>query len=56
MSALSRERLGWWVYVAALAVVAVLIGRAFVDLLTLGVFGYYATRPISDRLGAVVES
>jgi len=56
VSALSRNRLGWWLYVAALAVVAALIGHRFLALLTLGLFGYYATRPISDRVGALVES
>lgn len=56
MSALSRNRIGWWAYVAALAVVAVLVGHRFLDLLTLGTFGYYATRPISDRVDGVVES
>ena len=56
MSALSRHRIGWWGYVVALVVVAALIGYAFLDLLTLGVFGYYATRPISDRVESVVES
>lgn len=56
VSALSRHRIGWWGYVVALVVVAALIGYAFLDLLTLGVFGYYATRPISDRIESVVES
>ncbi|MFC6756247.1 MULTISPECIES: AI-2E family transporter [Haloarcula] len=56
MNALSRNRLGWWGYVAALAVLAALIGHRFIDLLALGLFGYYATRPIADRVGNVVES
>jgi len=56
VNALSRSRLGWWGYVAVLAVLAALVGHRFIDLLTLGLFGYYATRPISDRVGAVVDS
>ncbi|MBX0286289.1 AI-2E family transporter [Haloarcula salinisoli] len=56
MNALSRSRLGWWVYVATLAALVALIGHRFIDLLTLGLFGYYATRPISDRVDSVVES
>ncbi|WP_262175399.1 AI-2E family transporter [Haloarcula laminariae] len=56
MNALSRNRLGWWGYVAALTVIVVVIGHRFVGLLALGLFGYYATRPISDRVGELVES
>jgi predicted PurR-regulated permease PerM len=56
MTALSRDRIGWWVYVVALAVLVAVIVHQFLDLLTLGVFGYYATRPISDRLDPMVGS
>lgn len=49
-----RSRIGWWLFVALLAVVAAYLAWQFVGLLVLGVFGYYATRPISDRVGAVV--
>jgi predicted PurR-regulated permease PerM len=56
VNALSRNRLGWWLYVVALASVAAVIGYTFLDLLTLGLFGYYAIRPISDRVERVVAS
>ncbi|MDS0280957.1 AI-2E family transporter [Haloarcula onubensis] len=56
MSAPSRSRLGWWAYVAALAVAVAVIGATFLDLLALGLFGYYATRPVYDRLDGVVDS
>ncbi|WP_380677060.1 AI-2E family transporter [Salinigranum sp. GCM10025319] len=53
---LSRDRLGWWIYVFALAGAALYIGYAFVGILVLGVFGYYAMRPIRDRFKTVVDS
>lgn len=56
MTELSRDRLGWWIYVSALAGTALYIGHAFVGVLVLGVFGYYAMRPIRDRFNAVVDS
>jgi predicted PurR-regulated permease PerM len=49
-----RARIGWWLFVALLAAVAAYLAWQFVGLLVLGVFGYYATRPISDRVGEVV--
>jgi predicted PurR-regulated permease PerM len=51
-----RARLGWWLFVLLLAIVAAYIARAFVGLLVLGVFGYYATRPICVRFRRVVNS
>jgi predicted PurR-regulated permease PerM len=44
------------VYVLALAVAAAYVGHAFVGILVLGVFGYYATRPICVRVSEVVDS
>jgi len=52
----SRNRVAWWGYVVALGGLAALIASTFLDLLTLGLFGYYATRPISDRVGDAVSS
>jgi len=49
-----RSRIGWWLFVALLAAVAAYLAWRFVGLLVLGVFGYYATRPIGDRVGEVV--
>jgi len=51
-----RARLGWWLYVLLLAIVAAYIARAFVGILVLGLFGYYATRPICGRFRGVVNS
>ena len=51
-----RVRVGWWLFVALLVGVAAYIANAFVGLLVTGVFGYYATRPINDRLNELVDS
>ena len=51
-----RSRTGWWLFVAALGAAAAYLAYSFVGLLVTGVFGYYATRPISDRVDAVVDS
>jgi predicted PurR-regulated permease PerM len=51
-----RVRVGWWLFVALLAGVAAYIANAFVGLLVTGLFGYYATRPINDRLDELVDS
>ncbi len=52
----NRARLGWWLFVIGLVAVAAGIAYAFAGILVLGVFGYYATRPIHDRLTDVVDS
>ena len=51
-----RARIGWWLFVAVLAAVAGFVAYSFVGLIALGVFGYYATRPINRRIEAVFES
>jgi predicted PurR-regulated permease PerM len=56
VTTLSRDRVGWWVYVLVLAGAALFIGHSFVGLLVLGLFGYYATRPICDRVSTVTDS
>lgn len=56
MTALSRDRAAWWVYVVALAGVALFVGHSLVGLLVLGLFGYYATRPICQRISEFVDS
>ncbi|WP_255196176.1 AI-2E family transporter [Halorarius litoreus] len=53
---MSRSRAGWWLYVAALSAVALFIAYSFVGVLVLGLFGYYATRPICERISRVVDS
>jgi predicted PurR-regulated permease PerM len=56
VTTLSRDRVGWWIYVLLLAGTALFIGHSFVGLLVLGLFGYYATRPICDHVSTVVDS
>jgi predicted PurR-regulated permease PerM len=46
----------WWIYVSVLAAAALFIAHAFVGVLALGLFGYYAIRPIANRFGMVIES
>jgi len=36
----------WWLYIAVLGGVALFVAYSFVGMLVLGLFGYYATRPI----------
>ncbi|HET7324933.1 MAG TPA: AI-2E family transporter [Halococcus sp.] len=51
-----RARLGWWVFILLLAVFAAFLLYSFVGMIVLGVFGYYATRPICRRLSRVINS
>jgi predicted PurR-regulated permease PerM len=51
-----RGRLGWWLLLLVLAGVAAFIAHAFIGMLVLGVFGYYATRPICHRIDRVIDS
>jgi predicted PurR-regulated permease PerM len=51
-----RARTGWWVFVLLLAVVAAFIVYSFIGMVALGVFGYYATRPICRRLARGIDS
>lgn len=55
-TAFDRGRVGWWLFVTLLAIVAAYIARAFIGILVLGLFGYYATRPICVRFRRVVNS
>jgi len=52
----SRNSVFWWIYVSVLAAAALFIAHAFVGVLALGLFGYYAIRPIANRFGMVIES
>jgi predicted PurR-regulated permease PerM len=51
-----RARIGWWLFVLLLGAVATYIAYSFVGMIALGVFGYYATRPINRRVERVVDS
>ncbi|WP_435152168.1 AI-2E family transporter [Haladaptatus sp. DFWS20] len=52
----NRSRIGWWLFVLALGVAAAFIAYSFVGMLVLGIFGYYATRPIYRRLSSLTDS
>ncbi|WP_227380759.1 AI-2E family transporter [Haladaptatus halobius] len=52
----NRARIGWWLFILVLALVAAFIAYSFVGMLVLGIFGYYATRPIYRRLTAITDS
>lgn len=56
MTALSRNDVFWWLYVTALTGSALYIAYSFVGILALGLFGYYAIRPICTRFQTVIES
>lgn len=46
----------WWLYIAVLVAAALFIAHSFVRILVLGLFGYYATRPICARFETTLES
>ncbi|MFC7078831.1 AI-2E family transporter [Halorussus caseinilyticus] len=50
-----RNRIAWWLYLLALALGVVYVGYSFVGMFVLGVFLYYASRPICERVGAHVD-
>ncbi|WP_458206719.1 AI-2E family transporter [Haladaptatus sp. NG-SE-30] len=52
----NRSRIGWWLFVLALGIAAAFIAYSFVGMIVLGVFGYYATRPIYRRLSPLTDS
>lgn len=52
----NRTRIGWWAFILVLAVAAAFIVYSFIGMVVLGVFGYYATRPICRRLARHIES
>lgn len=51
-----RARIGWWMFILILAAAAAFIAYSFVGLVVLGVFGYYTTRPIYQRLNDAIDS
>lgn len=51
-----RSRLGWWAFVILLALVVTYVAYSFIGMIVLGVFGYYATRPIYRRLSHRIEA
>jgi predicted PurR-regulated permease PerM len=55
-SVMDRSRVGWWAYVLALAVVIGFVVYSFIGTFVLGVFAYYAARPLYGRISRVVDS
>lgn len=53
---LSRQRAALWIVAAALLAVLAYVAWSFVGTLIFGVFVYYATRPIYERLWLVIPS
>ncbi|WP_166035694.1 AI-2E family transporter [Halorussus pelagicus] len=51
-----RNRVAWWLYLLALGVGVAYVGYSFVGTFVLGVFLYYAARPICDRVGGFIDS
>jgi len=56
MSLPDRNSVFWWLYVAVLAGAAAFIAHSFVGIFVLGLFGYYATRPIADGFERITGS
>lgn len=52
----NRARIGWWLFILVLALAAAFIVHSFIGMVVLGVFGYYATRPICRRLARHIGS
>jgi predicted PurR-regulated permease PerM len=52
----NRSRVGWWVFVGGLGLLAAYLIYSFVGMAVLGVFGYYATRPIYRRVARVIDA
>jgi predicted PurR-regulated permease PerM len=51
-----RERLAWWLFVLAVGAVFVFVFYAFLGVFLLGLFIYYATRPIYRRFAPRIGS
>ncbi|WP_336023292.1 AI-2E family transporter [Halobellus salinisoli] len=56
MTVPNRSSTFWWLYVSVLVGAALFIAHTFIGILVLGVSGYYATRPISNRFETVTGS
>jgi len=52
---IARYRLGWWGFGIALGTAVAYVAYSFVGTLVFGVFIYYATRPIYNRIRRVVR-
>jgi predicted PurR-regulated permease PerM len=51
-----RSRLGWWLLGVAVAATVLFVGYSFIGTFVLGLFVYYAVRPVNRRLEAVLSS
>ncbi|MDS0298054.1 AI-2E family transporter [Halogeometricum sp. S1BR25-6] len=55
-SLMDRSRVGWWAYVLALGVVLGFVVYSFIGTFVLGIFAYYAARPLYGRISRVIDS
>ncbi|WP_115864957.1 AI-2E family transporter [Halorussus litoreus] len=51
-----RNRVAWWLYVLALGAGVAFVGYSFVGMFVLGVFFYYAARPVCNRVSEYVDT
>lgn len=51
-----RSRLGWWLVGLVVATIVVFVGYSFVGTFVLGLFVYYAVRPVNRRLEGHLSS
>jgi predicted PurR-regulated permease PerM len=51
-----RNRVAWWLYLVALGIGVVYVGYSFVGMFVLGVFFYYAARPICDHISTHIDN
>ncbi|HET7322877.1 MAG TPA: hypothetical protein VFJ06_00935 [Halococcus sp.] len=56
ISNIGRSRVGWWIVVLVLAGAAIFLTYSFIGLVVLGIFGYYAARPIYRHLSAAIDT
>lgn len=56
MTSADRNTVFWWLYIVALGGAALFVAYSFVSILVLGLFGYYATRPICTRFHRRIDS
>ena len=51
-----RSRLGWWIVGVVVAAIVLFVGYSFVGTFVLGLFVYYAVRPVNRRLEGHLSS
>lgn len=51
-----QSRVGWWLLAAVIGAAILFVGYSFVGTFVLGLFVYYATRPVARRFRSVLSS